>query len=111
MVQIGLGLALPKFVGVPIQAAIPLAYVCAVITHFSLQRWFVFAKNDFEHDILGQLARYLPMTGSQYAFTALATALLPEPLGVTESAVYVAAALISAAAAFLFMRLYIFHEG
>lgn len=107
-VQVGLGLMLPAVLDLPMQVAIPVAYTVAVLVHFSLQRWFVFAHQAFEHGVLGQIARYLPMTTSQYGFTASCTAILPGLLDVPEGAVYAAAAFVAAAAGFVFMRLVIF---
>lgn len=107
---VGLGLLLSGPVGMPIQLAIPIAYVLATGLHFSLQRWIVFVHDAFALSAREQLTRYLPVGIAQYAFTAIATATLPGPLGLSKQVVYVLAVLIASTAAFLFYRLRVFHS-
>jgi putative flippase GtrA len=109
VIQISLGLALAGPCGLPIQVAVPLAYAGAVTTHFSLQRWFVFAGARFALRPRQQILRYLPMTGTQYAFTAITTATLPAALDVSDRIVYVGATLVAAVVAFVYLRLRVFH--
>ena len=64
--------------GVPIEVAIPIAYVLAVTLHFNLQRHFVFRHVDeFALSTRQQIGRYVVIGAIQYPITALATALLP----------------------------------
>ncbi len=52
--------------------------------HFQLQRLFVWVSVDgFALATSRQVRRYLAMAGTQYAFTAAATAVLPGMLGVS----------------------------
>jgi putative flippase GtrA len=111
-VYLGLGLLLSGPVGLHIQVAIPLAYGCALVVHFSIQRWFVWTHHgDYALQSHEQVMRYLALAGAQYAITALATATLPSVLGVSEQVVYVATALLAAAGSFLVLRYLVFHPG
>jgi putative flippase GtrA len=110
MVYLGLGLLLSGPLGVPIQIAIPVSYVVSVLFNYSMQRWFVFAhSDDFALSRGAQFLRYVQIGAIQYAFTALATAVLPGWLGVDEQIVYVATALIAAAITFVVLRFVVFH--
>jgi putative flippase GtrA len=103
------GLTLLLNRALPIQVAIPIGYVGGLCVHFSLQRYFVFRSHAaFEHALHHQLARYLLLAFAQYAFTAAATAVLPEALGVDERIVYVTAALFATVAVFLTLRAKVF---
>jgi putative flippase GtrA len=109
-VYIGLTLLLSGVAGVPIQLAIPVAYALALCVHFSLQRWFVFRDAEaFSLAIHHQIGRYLVLAFSQYAITALATAYLPDAIGVPEQVVYVCTVLVLAAVAFILVRTRVFH--
>src|SRR5262249_28044582 len=62
----------------------------AIVTHFSLQRFFVWAHHgEFALSVRGQAGRYLVVSGTQYATTALATFVLPRVLLVPTTVVYV----------------------
>src|SRR4051794_1784674 len=105
----GVTLVLNGAFGVPIQVAIPIGYLVGLCVHFTLQRYFVFRTHaGFEHALHHQLARYLLLAFAQYAFTAAATAVLPDVLGVDERIVYVAAALFATVAVFLTLRAKVF---
>jgi putative flippase GtrA len=111
-VYLGLGLLFSGPFGWPIQVAIPVAYLLAVCLNFSLQRWFVFRGSEFALSMREQAWRYVPTGLAQYGFTALCTAFLPDPLGVSEKVVYVCAVLVASLATFLFLRWRVFHgEG
>jgi len=109
-VYIGLTLLLSGPGQINIQIAIPVAYVCALVVHFSLQRWFVWAHHE-EYALAPhvQAGRYLLVAFAQYAFTAVCTAVLPPILGVSEQVVYVVCALLAAGLAFLALRFAVFH--
>jgi putative flippase GtrA len=111
-VYIGLTLLLSGPAGVNIQIAIPIAYTCSLVVHFSLQRWFVWAHHE-EYALAShvQVGRYLLLALAQYAFTATATAVLPSALGVSAQLVYVVSAVLAAVLAFLAMRYLVFHAG
>jgi putative flippase GtrA len=109
---IGLTLVLSGPVGIHIQVAIPIAYVCALAVHFSLQRWFVWAHHE-EYALAShvQAGRYLLVALAQYLFTALMTAILPSALGVSAQVVYVVSAIAAAGVTFLALRFAVFHPG
>ncbi len=110
VVYLGLGLLLSGPLGVPIQIAIPVSYVISVLFNYSMQRWFVFAHADeFALSRQAQFLRYVQIGAAQYALTALATAVLPDVLGLDEQVVYVATALLAAAITFIVLRLVVFH--
>jgi putative flippase GtrA len=112
LVYLGLGLLLSGPLGVPIQIAIPVSYVVSVLFNYSMQRWFVFAhSDDFALSRGAQFLRYVQIGAIQYAFTAAATAVLPDALGVDEQVVYVATALIAAAITFVVLRFVVFHAA
>jgi putative flippase GtrA len=96
--------------GVPIEVAIPCAYVPALLLHFTLQRHFVFRSHDgFALATHHQAGRYLTIGAAQVATTALITAFVPDLLGVDERIVYVLSTLAVAGLAFLMLRLHVFH--
>lgn len=109
-VYLAIPLVLNGVAGVPIQVAIPIAYVLAVSLHFTLQRLFVFRHVDeFALAPRQQVARYLLIGSIQYPTTALATALLPGALGVSERVVFVATTLAMSLTFFLILRGHVFH--
>jgi putative flippase GtrA len=110
VVYLGLGLLLSGPVGMPIQIAIPISYVLSVLLNYTLQRHFVFAHStSFALSPGAQFVRYVQVGVVQYAFTALTTAVLPGPLGVSEQLVYVVSALIAAVLTFILLRFVVFH--
>jgi putative flippase GtrA len=112
VVYLGLGLLLSGPIGVPIQIAIPVAYVISVLLNYTLQRVFVFAdREQFALEARSQFVRYIQLGAVQYGLTALATAVLPGWLGVSEQVVFVAVALIAAAVTFVLLRFVVFHAG
>jgi putative flippase GtrA len=108
-IYIGLTLGLSGPLSVPIQVAIPVSYVAAVVTHFLLQRHFVFRRGGFALSVRSQAGRYVVIGLSQYVVTAGATALLPGPLGVSEQVVYVAVTIVNSLVGFLLLRTRVFH--
>jgi putative flippase GtrA len=112
VVYLGLGLLLSGPMGLPIQVAIPVAYVLSVLLNYTLQRYFVFADRErFALEARSQFIRYVQIGAVQYGFTALATAVLPDWLGLSEQVVFVAVALIAAAITFVLLRFVVFHSG
>lgn len=112
LVYLGLGLLLSGPVGMPIQVAIPIAYVLSVLLNYNLQRHFVFAhSDDFALPRRTQFLRYVQVGAVQYGFTALATAVLPDLLGVSEQVVFVVVAMVAAAVTFVLLRFIVFHGG
>jgi putative flippase GtrA len=95
--------------GLPIQLAIPVAYVGSLVAQFTLQRFFVFANHDeFALGLRHQLGRYLVAAAVSYAVTAGLTAVLPGLLGVDERVVYVAVAIVVAGVTYLVVRTHVF---
>jgi putative flippase GtrA len=112
VVYLGLGLLLSGPLGVPIQIAIPVSYVLSVLLNYTLQRYFVFAHStSFALSPQAQFLRYVQVGAVQYGFTALATAVLPGALDVSEQVVYVAAALVAAVLTFILLRFVVFHDA
>lgn len=110
LVYLGLPVVLNGEAGIPIQVAIPLAYVTAVALQFNLQRHFVFRHVPaFALTQRAQVGRYVMIGAVQYPATALATALLPPLLGLSERATFVVVALAMSLMIFLVLRTHIFH--
>ena len=110
LVYLSLPVVLNGGAGVPIQVAIPLAYVTAVTLHFNLQRHFVFRHvSEFALTRRAQVGRYLMIGAVQYPTTAIATALLPALLGFSARETFVIVALTMSLAVFLVLRTHIFH--
>jgi putative flippase GtrA len=110
LVYLGLPVALNAGAGVPIQVAIPLAYVTAVTLQFNLQRHFVFRHvPEFALTRRAQVGRYLMIGAVQYPATAIATALLPALLGLSARVTFVGVALTMSLIVFLILRAHIFH--
>lgn len=96
--------------GMPIQAAIPTAYVASLFVHFTLQRYFVFANHDeFALGLRHQVPRYLVTAAIQYAVTALLTAVLPDLLHANERLVYSVVAVAAAMVTYAVNRAAVFH--
>lgn len=111
-VYLSIPLVLNGVLGVPIQVAIPLAYLLAVTLHFNLQRHFVFAHVDrFALPFRRQVGRYVAIGAIQYPTTALAMAFLPGLLGVSERVIFVMITLCISAATFLVLRGHVFHPN
>jgi len=109
-VYLSLPVVLNERAGVPIQVAIPFAYVTAVTMHFNLQRHFVFRHvAEFALTRRAQVVRYLIIGAVQYPTTAIATALLPSLLGLSARATFVVVALTMSVSVFLVLRTHIFH--
>lgn len=110
VVSIGSVLALSGVVG--IQIAILASYPLVLAVHFSLQRWFVFARRGTGEYALGdgaQVRRYLMTVAVQYCYVAACTALLVRAIGLGDRIAYLAAVLSGTVLVFGVMRLRVFH--
>lgn len=109
---LGLPLVLTGPLGVPIQVAIPIAYFLAITLHFNLQRRFVFRHvEQFALPVRDQIGRYAAIAAVQYPTTALAIALLPKLLGISERVVFVGVTVCISIAFFLILRGRVFHPS
>jgi putative flippase GtrA len=100
---------LSKVVDLPFQVALPVAFCAALALHFTLQRLFVWTRDDYALRLHHQLGRYLGVAGFQYGLTAAATAALPSRLGVSVFLAYLGTTAIVSVANFLIFRSRIFH--
>ncbi len=90
LVYLGVPYFLNAGAGVPIEAAIPIAYFLAIVLHFTLQRTFVFRHvTEFALTARGQIKRYCMAASVQYPTTAIATAVLPGLLRLPQRDTYV----------------------
>jgi putative flippase GtrA len=111
-VYLSIPLILDGVFSVPIEVAIPIAYVLAVSLHFTLQRTFVWRHVDqFALSTREQVARYLVIGAIQYPMTALSTAVLPGLLSVSERVVFVGTTLVVSITFFLVLRTHVFHPA
>ena len=103
-------ITLAEGVGLPFEAAFAIGYAIAVMTHFTLQRVFVWMHREaFALPIHLQLVRYVPIALSNYGVVALAIAILPRLLGVAALFVYLGATLVVTLVSFLLFRTRVFH--
>jgi putative flippase GtrA len=110
VVYVGGTLLLSGPVGLPIQAAIPIAYVVAVVLHFLLQRTFVFRHDgDFALSVREQIVRYLLIAATQYPATAALTALLPVLFGMSDQVAYLITVALISLTFFFVLRWGVFH--
>jgi putative flippase GtrA len=110
MVYVGGTLLLSGPVGLPIQAAIPIAYVVAVALHFLLQRTFVFRHDgEFALSVREQIVRYLLIAATQYPATAALTALLPALFGMSDQVAYLITVAFISLTFFFVLRWGVFH--
>jgi putative flippase GtrA len=101
---------LGSVVGIPFQIALATGFLTALVVHFALQRYFVWAHRDgFALPFRHQMARYLLVAGLQYGLTALSTSLLPPLLGMPTEMVYLLTVAIMTSLNFLVFRRLIFH--
>lgn len=98
--------------GVPFQLALAFGLATAICVHFTLQRLFVWVHHaQFALGVRGQLSRYLPVAGIQYAITATSTLLLPGALDVSVTIVYLVITPTLTVVNFLFFRRRVFHAA
>ena len=103
-------LALSHVAGLSFQAALALAFILAVTTHFTLQRAFVWTrKGEFALPVERQLGRYAAIAIVQYGLTAGVTSTVPGVLGLPTDVVYLATAACVTAGNFALLRSLVFH--
>lgn len=96
--------------GLPFQAALAVGFGLALVTHFTLQRKFVWVHRDaFALPIGHQATRYLAISLTQYGLTALATSTLPSALGAPTDIVYLATTACLTITNFILFRTRVFH--
>lgn len=109
-VYLSVPLLLNGVLDVAIEVAIPIAYLLAVTLHFNLQRHFVFRHVDeFALTTRQQIGRYVMVGAIQYPITALATAFLPDLLGISDGVTFVITTLCFSGTFFLVLRGHVFH--
>jgi putative flippase GtrA len=110
LAYLGLTLLGAGVAGLPIEFAMPCAYVPAVLLHFMLQRGFVFRRSEgFALTLHDQARRYVLLGGTQVVLAALITTFLPHWIGVDKRIVYLVATPTLAAIAYLVLRFHVFH--
>lgn len=103
---------LAEVIGIPFEVSLAIGFALAIVTHFSLQRLFVWRRAvAFALPLHHQLARYLAVAGFQYGVTAGITATLPKALGVSPEMVYLLTVVLLSATNFLILRSRIFHSA
>jgi putative flippase GtrA len=84
--------------------------VLAVTLHFNLQRHFVFRHVDeFALSVRQQIGRYVVIGAIQYPITAVATAVLPGLLDISERLTFVMVTVVMSVTFFLLLRGHVFH--
>jgi putative flippase GtrA len=110
LVYLTITTVLSQVVGLPFEVALAIGFVCALALHFNLQRLFVWIHHEeFALPIRQQVGRYLAMACTQYAITALSTAVLPSATGLPTEVIYLLTLAVVTIAGFLLMRFVIFH--
>ena len=103
---------LAEVIGFPFEVSLAIGFALAIVTHFSLQRIFVWRHAAaFALPLHHQLARYSVVAGVQYVATAAITATLPTPVGVSPEVVYLPTVVLLSATNFLILRSQIFHAA
>ena len=111
-VYIGTTTFLAEVVGVPFELSLAIGFALALVTHFGLQRLYVWRHAAaFALPLHHQLARYAAMAALQYGLTAAITTTLPHALGVSPEAVYLPTVVVIAVTNFLVFRSRIFHPA
>jgi putative flippase GtrA len=101
---------LANVVGLPFQLALPIGYCLGLVTHFTLQRHFVWIHDQqFALPLHHQAGRYLLVAGVQYGVTAASTGLLPSFLDLPTVVVYLGTVAAVISTNFLIFRHRIFH--
>jgi putative flippase GtrA len=113
VVNLGTSALLIALFGVAVQLAVAIAYVIALTTHFTLQRFFVFAGQGggFALSFGAQLRRYLAVAAVQYPLTAGLVALFTSALGIADLVAVVCAAIVVMPVTFFIMRTRLFHAA
>lgn len=111
LVYLGTTTCLANIFGLPFQAALAIGFCLALAVHFTLQRTFVWASDDFALSLGHQVGRYLIVAGAQYGLTVASTSLLPEILGIPIEIVYLATVGILVSINFMVFRHSVFHPS
>lgn len=111
-VYIGTTTFLAEVVGVHFEIALSIGFALGLVTHFSLQRLYVWRHSAaFAVPLHHQLARYAAMAVLQYGLTPAITGTLPHALRVSPEVVYLPTVLAIAVTNFLVFRSRIFHAA
>lgn len=111
LVQLTATAVLLHVVNLPVQPAVALAYLITITTHFTLQRFFVFAgQGEFALSPGAQLRRYAAVAGCQYPLTAGLVALFVA-LGLPDLGAVVCTMAIVTPMTFFIMRTKLFHAA
>lgn len=98
--------------GMPIQIALALGYGVALVVHFTMNRQWVFASDGgYALHLSGQGGRYLVLAGFSYLVTAVASAVLPDLLGIHELAAFALSAIAMAGVSFVLLNLWVFRAA
>lgn len=82
--------------------AAAIAYLFTIVTHFSMQRYWVFGdRREEQASIREQLPTYLVTVLVQWAFVAATTAPLARWLGIDERLAYVAVVIAAAGCSYV----------
>jgi putative flippase GtrA len=112
VVYISITTLLSQVLHLQFQVALVIGWCAAVCIHYTLQRTFVWARQEkFALPFGRQVRRYLLVAVSQLGVTAATTALLPALLGVSSEVVYLATGACITIANFLVFRNGVFHAS
>lgn len=96
-------------VDLPRQVALVVAYLGALIVHFTLNRQFVFAPGDgYAHGLSSHGKRYVLTAIVVYGITASGLAVLPEALGLAPYLVWLLVTMVIAVLNFLLLGRFVF---
>jgi putative flippase GtrA len=109
---LGAPLLLNDALGLPLQMAIPIAFVIAATLQFNLQRRFVFRHvEQFALSVRAQIVWYVTVGSIQYPVTALGTLIGPKLTGLSDRLSFLATSLTFSVVFFLFIRGRVFHAS
>jgi putative flippase GtrA len=110
VVYISITTLLSQVLRLQFEFALVIGWCAAVCVHYTLQRTFVWVRQErFALPFGRQVRRYLLVAVTQLAVTAAATATLPAVLGVSSELVYLATGACITIANFLVFRNGVFH--
>jgi putative flippase GtrA len=96
---------------VPVQATVAIAYLTSLVTHFTLQRTFVFAgQGQFALTLGQQMRRYAALAAVQYPTTA-ALAAIGVAIGLPDLAAAISATILMTPATYFLLRTRMFHAA
>jgi putative flippase GtrA len=111
VVNFGTTALLLKVAGLPVQPSVALAYLVTITTHFTLQRFFVFAgQGAFALTPGAQVRRYLAVAAVQYPLTAGLVALFVAA-GLPDLGAVACTQVIVTPVTFVVMRTKLFHAA